>query len=105
MRLGVLVQLKGDLDAKFKEVKEMGFSYVQLSNWEDSVETDENAKLVVSLCEKYGVKISTYWRGWAGPKAWNFLEGPATLGLVPASYRAMRMQNLKKNQMEIIHLL
>ena len=95
MRLGVLVQLKGDLDAKFKEVKEMGFSYVQLSNWEDSAETDENAKLVVSLCEKYGVKISTYWRGWAGPKAWNFLEGPATLGLVPASYRAMRMQNLK----------
>ena len=95
MRLGVLIQLSGDLETKFKEVKEMGFSYAQLSNWEDSAETDENANLVLELCEKYGVKISTYWRGWSGPKEWNFTEGPATLGLVPVAYRAMRIQNLK----------
>lgn len=95
MKLGVMIQLRGDLEEKFRETKEMGFSYAQLSNWEDSAETDENAALVLSLCEKYGITLSTYWRGWEGPKVWNFLEGPATLGLVPPAYRAVRLQNLK----------
>ena len=96
MKLGVMIQLRGDLEEKFRETKEMGFSYAQLSNWEDSAETDENAALVVSLCEKYGIKLSTYWRGWEGPREWNFLEGPATLGLVPVAFRAIRLQNLKR---------
>jgi len=97
MKLGVLIGFKSyDLEAKFKEVKEMGFDCVQFSNWSDENETDENAQLVLSLCEKYGIKITAYWRGWEGPSVWNFLEGPATLGLVPAAYRAIRVRNLKK---------
>lgn len=97
MKLGVLIGFKTEnLEEKFKEIKEMGFSNVQFSNWDDKNETDENAALLRALCEKYGIRISTYWRGWEGPGVWNFLDGPSTLGLVPVAYRAIRVGNLKK---------
>ena len=43
---------------------------------------------------KYGIEITALWAGWTGPAAWNFTEGPETLGIVPVAYRAVRVQNL-----------
>ncbi len=96
MKIGVMTNMKDDLDAKFKELREMGLSNIMLSNWDNAAETDEKAEYVKAMCEKHGIRISTYWRGWTGPKSWNFTEGPATLGLVPVAYRAMRIQELKQ---------
>ncbi|MCP4398809.1 MAG: sugar phosphate isomerase/epimerase, partial [bacterium] len=41
------------------------------------------------------VNVTAFWAGWSGPKVWNFLEGPETLGIVPDTYREMRVQCLK----------
>jgi sugar phosphate isomerase/epimerase len=46
------------------------------------------------MCEKYDITISTVWVGWSGPTAWNFTEGPVTLGIVPVEYRYARIKEL-----------
>jgi sugar phosphate isomerase/epimerase len=42
------------------------------------------------------VRAGSFWAGWPGPRVWNFVEGPATLGLVPPEHRAMRVAALCK---------
>ncbi len=97
MNLGVVVNLEDmEIDKRFKQVEKYGFHYCQLCCWKQELFTDEVVKLVLDACEKYDVKISTFWCGWGGPTAWNFYEGPLTLGLVPVEYRYDRMKELMK---------
>ena len=96
MKLGVLVSLtdaKG-LDKKFADLQKYGFESCQLSSWDPSAWTDENAAAVRKVSEKYGITVSAFWCGWEGPARWNFYDGPLTLGLVPEEYRYVRMKNL-----------
>lgn len=98
MKLGVMVHLRGldkeSVDSKFKQVRDYGFDYCQLCCWDHSLFTEEIAVEILEAQKKYDIKISTLWCGWWGPTAWNFTEGPATLGLVPVEYRVIRIQNL-----------
>ena len=95
MKLGVMVHLTAtDIDAKIKHVVDLGFNWCQLCCWNKELFTQEIADEVLAACKKYNVNISTFWCGWSGPTAWNFTEGPLTLGLVPTEYRYQRMQEL-----------
>lgn len=95
MKLGVQVALKElNIDERLSKVKEYGFDYFQLCIWNQSFLTKEVADEVLAACEKYDLKISSLWCGWSGPTAWNFTEGPITLGLVPTEYRFQRMKDL-----------
>lgn len=95
MKIGVLVNLTdADIKSKFMQVKECGFDVCQLCCWEQSLMTDEIADKVLECCERYGVRISTFWCGWSGPAVWDFYEGPLTLGIVPEGYRFIRMKEL-----------
>ena len=96
MEIGVLVRFdaKDALEEQFANLQKYGFSSCQLCSWVPAVWTDENAAYILSMTEKYGVRISAFWCGWEGPKVWNFYDGPLTLGLVPVEYRAMRVKNL-----------
>ena len=94
MELGVIIGLNERLEAKLEQLSKMGFSSCQLSCWNVEMYTDEVAEWVQSLLTKYGIRISTVWCGWSGPKQWNFTEGPLTLGLVPAAYRETRVREL-----------
>ena len=97
MKLGVLISLDGEnVNEKFKGVHDLGFESCQLCGWDMSLFTDKTAKQVNEACEKYKVKISTFWCGWGGPQVWDFYEGPLTLGLVPVDYRNARIENLKQ---------
>lgn len=96
MNLGVIVRLDDlNIDERFKQVHDFGFRYCQLVAWKLEYLTEETAQSVLEACAKYDVTISTFWCGWSGPQAWNFTDGPLTLGLVPAEYRFARMQELK----------
>ena len=97
MKIGVLVNLR-DKNAEecIKRVKDSGFSFCQLCCWDISLFTQEIADKINSACEKYSVTISTFWCGWSGPAAWNFFEGPHTLGLVPLEFRYERAKELMK---------
>ena len=95
MKIGVLVNLTdADIKSKFMQVKEYGFDVCQLCCWEQNLMTDEIADKVLECCERYGVRISTFWCGWSGPAVWDFYEGPLTLGIVPEGYRFIRMKEL-----------
>jgi len=95
MEIGVTNLLKDD-GYCIERVKHFGLSVCQLMCWSPSQNTKAIADTVISETKKHGVRISALW-GWvAGPGAWNFTEGPVTLGLVPEQYRAERIEVLKR---------
>ena len=94
MRLGVIVGLQSDVKESFAQVKEIGLSGCQLCCWDTSLFTEEIAGKVREETKRLGIKISTFWCGWPGPKVWDFYEGPITLGLLPSEYRFARSEAL-----------
>ena len=95
MKVGVLVHLRGDVDAIFKKVVDIGLDNCQLACWDHSRMTDKTAEEILAAASKYGVEITAFWCGWSGPQVWDFNSGPITLGIVPEIYRAVRSQELK----------
>lgn len=98
MKIGVLINLhetSESIDRQFERVEEFGIGSCQLCCWNMEQYTDEIAEEVKAACKKHNVTISALWAGWSGPVKWNFYDGPATLGLVPAAYRDARIRDLK----------
>ena len=81
-------------EERFARAAAQNFHHCQLVSWDPSLWTDEGAEEIRRLCQEYQMQITAFWCGWTGPKQWNFIDGPETLGLVPVAYRAQRMENL-----------
>lgn len=96
MQLGVIVNISAGADAALQKVSDLGLPTCQLAVWNEALATPENAEKVKEAVRRTGVQISAVWAGWPGPKAWNFIDGPSTLGLVPEAYRGMREQALMR---------
>ena len=96
MKIGTCVSLSTmeGLEDKFGQLQKYGFTSCQLISWNPKIWTDENAAVISSLLDTYGITVSAFWCGWEGPRVWNFYDGPLTLGLVPVEYRVMRVKNL-----------
>ena len=94
MKIGVLMTLE-EAKNRIALAAEMGIHSCQLCSWDLSKHTDEMAEEILGLLAKYDMEVSTFWAGWSGPQAWNFTEGPLTLGLLPTAYRYRRVQELK----------
>lgn len=96
MLIGTMVRFDSvdTIESKFQNLVKNGFKACQLNTWNQELRTDENAELIKSLVKKYDVVISAVWVGWSGPAVWDFYDGQITLGLVPAEYRQMRIENL-----------
>lgn len=93
--IGVIIQLAKILEEGVDELLEMGLECCQISCWDQSLYTSENAKKVIDAVSDK-IWISALWAGWPGPKVWNFTQGPLTLGLVPKAYRDRRIESLKR---------
>ena len=95
MNIGVIVPLDS-YEVEFGKLREIGLDRCQFHAWNDSsFLTEELALKVKEKAAECGVTITAVWRGWSGPKVWNFTEGPTTLGLVPREYREARIADLK----------
>ena len=96
MKIGTCVSLSSmeGIEQKLAALQENGFDSCQIISWNPSVWTDENADILKDLLVKYGITVSAFWCGYAGPRVWDFYDGQQTLGLVPVEYRQMRIQNL-----------
>lgn len=94
MKIGVLMTL-AEAKNRIPLAAEMGIHSCQLCSWDLSKHTDEMAEEILALLAEHEVTVSTFWAGWSGPQAWNFTEGPVTLGLLPSAYRHRRVQELK----------
>jgi L-ribulose-5-phosphate 3-epimerase len=79
----------------FARIRELGMTTCQVSVWDRDV-SEENAAQVREAAASAGITISSVWCECSGPAVWDFVEGPATIGLVPAQYRAQRLQELKR---------
>ncbi len=96
MNIGVIVSINHYADY-FEKMKDIGLSFCQLSAWcPSSVLTERLADDILSKAGECSIRITGLWRGWTGPAAWNFTEGPSTLGLVPIKYRSQRIKELKE---------
>ncbi len=73
----------------------IGIETLQVFSHDVSLMTEENAEKLLKMTEGK-LEITSLWCGWSGPQVWNFIDGPGTLGLVPAGYRGMRLAELKK---------
>ena len=96
MRIGVLIRFRKEIDVlqEMQKVKDMGLQTCQLSCFDPSMYNDEWAEKVNAASKETGITVSTLWAGWSGPAEWDHIYGPATLGLVPVAYRAMRLKEL-----------
>jgi sugar phosphate isomerase/epimerase len=80
-----------------KAVAAFGLSVCQLSAGNnDEYLTDEVADAVREESQETGVRITGLWAGWPGPRVWDLMDGPTTLGLVTVAYRAIRLEALRK---------
>ena len=93
--ISVIVSLRSILTKGIKPVRDLGLSVCQLHCWEPDLYSAETAARVEAALGDE-VAISSLWAGWPPPAAWNFVDGPLTLGLVPAAYRAERIRALKR---------
>lgn len=82
------------LECKFQEFIDMGIHTCQLNIWSQELMTDESAEFIKECAKKTGMEITGLWAGWSGPCEWNFTVGPQVIGLVPAAYRGIRLQEL-----------
>ena len=95
MNIGIIIShTKENMEEKFAQAAAQGFHHCQLTSWDPSVWSEDDAAKIRGLCEKYNIEVTALWCGWAGPVIWDFYDGQLTLGLVPPEYRQMRIQNL-----------
>lgn len=105
MKIGVMIgQGLNHIDESMRKVAELGIHSCQLCNYDVSIYTPELAETIKAASARYDVTVSTFWAGWSGPAAWNFTEGPVTLGLLPPAYRHRRVEELKTSA-DFAHLL
>ena len=88
--LGVIIG-SNNPEEELKQVKDLGFSFCQLIVSEYS---HELAQRLHESIEKYKVYPTTLICMGPGNYAWNFTEGPSTIGLVPREFREARIKRL-----------
>ncbi|MCL1796248.1 MAG: sugar phosphate isomerase/epimerase [Clostridia bacterium] len=94
MSIGLCVHDGSDLKEQFAYAKRLGFERIQLTLWDMAQLNRENAQKTKTLLKIFGLCCTEVWCGWHKPAMWNFRNGPQSLGLVPAAYRALRTQDL-----------
>lgn len=95
LRLGVMTGLGANIREELAKIRDFGLRTCQVACWNPDVYTDEMAKAMTEASAELGVEVTIFWTGYPGPAAWNFREGPSTIGLVPPKYRRTRTDALK----------
>jgi len=96
LEIGVFVAFGPEMEPEMAKVTDLGLRSCQVGGWDPPSWTDQAGRQMVAAAEKHGVTITTFWAGYSGPMVWNFLEGPATIGLVPPEHRDYRTAELIK---------
>jgi L-ribulose-5-phosphate 3-epimerase len=94
-RIGIIIGL-GQTSDLFEPARSFGVKRVELNCWNADLYSPELADAVKQQATRSGIQITALWAGYPGPSVWDFVDGPTTLGLVPAEYRRARISALKK---------
>jgi len=96
LKIGVMMSLGHDVREEIKKVHDLGLASCQLGCWAPEHYTEESLAAVKSATKEFGVEVSAIWAGYPGDVHWNFIDGPATIGLVPPETRDVRVAALIK---------
>lgn len=92
MLLGTIAGIRESADKSLSRIREFGFTCCQISVTDYS---PESAHQVKEALVKYDLKpVSLICMG-PGQYAWNFYEGPITIGFVPRGWRRERIARFK----------
>jgi sugar phosphate isomerase/epimerase len=95
MAVGLKITPGDDPEIAIRRVHEMGFSntFFSLDHFVNHF-TPDLAKRMTDLLAKYNVVLTTVEVVAPGPMVWDFMRGPATIGVVPPATRAARIDAL-----------
>lgn len=96
MRIGTILHLELGAETLFDRAASFGMQSAQVQCWNPEHDTEENAKLIKKYSELSGIAVAAFWAGYTERVYWNFTQGPVTLGLIPASLRKKRIEDLKR---------
>ncbi len=93
MALGIIVGLGNDPEKTIATVHDLEMPTCQI----DAGHLDDDlVQRLQAALDKYGIVVTAMGTDGPGPYIYNFYDGPLTLGLVPRTYRAQRVEKLKK---------
>jgi L-ribulose-5-phosphate 3-epimerase len=97
MDLGLIISPFGDPEGTFRRVHDIGFSncFLSLDGYSNGF-TPQVASQFGDLLAKYSLVATTVEVVGPPPLVWNFLRGPATIGLVPPGTRTARVDALRQ---------
>jgi L-ribulose-5-phosphate 3-epimerase len=97
MAVGLIIQPADGAEAAIARVKQLGLTncFLSLDGYIGHF-TPQLAQELNGLLEKYGIVATSVEVVGPGRLVWDFLDGPATIGLVPRETRAARMDALKQ---------
>ena len=94
MRLGIVLAMEEKIRERILDISAMGFDNIQLSFWSPSYYTDHWLSVVRGALQETGLEVTHFWAGFDPPVAWNFYDGPISVGLVPEAYRDRRIRQV-----------
>lgn len=89
--IGVIQYDLSNIEQSFKDLHEQGFGSCEI-NYRANTLTKEFAEKVKAASKKYNIKVTTVVGVPGSKNAWNFRQGPATIGLVPKEERAEKIK-------------
>lgn len=93
LRLGLIIGIGPDPDASVAKVHNLGIPTCQAYFEEFPAGL---APRVKQALEKYRIEATSVVVGGPGKEAWDFYQGPLTIGLVPRETRAARVAHIKQ---------
>ena len=92
MRLGAIANVEEDPDKAIGRIRELGFPTCQVRMERYSAELAGRLRAALG---QHQVEATAVMELGPGPKIWDFVQGPLTVGLVPPSTRRARIEALK----------
>lgn len=93
--IGCMSYLTPDV-SNLRAVADFGLHCAQVCSWNPDLCKLDIARELKKKSRELDVRITAMWSGYSGPAIWNFTRGPVSLGIVPVSYREIRVRELKK---------
>jgi L-ribulose-5-phosphate 3-epimerase len=92
MALGIIIDIGNSPEEAMAKVHSLDLSTCQV----DAAHLDDNlVQRLRSAADRYRIVITALGTDGPGPYIYNFYDGPLTLGLIPRTYRAQRVEKVK----------
>jgi sugar phosphate isomerase/epimerase len=96
LKLGIVVSLTEGVDACLDKVDALGLPTCQVAVPASLALSSALAAELELGARARGLEITTIWTHCRDGQIWNFVDGPATIGLVPPSTRRAAVERLKE---------